>query len=210
MWSWGGFINLLFASQEKILKEISIIYSSAYISHSKWARQERICGNMSESDWDIYNEHIDPQTYLVDIECPVFFTAGTNDTAFTMENRRKTAEKINQLKYFGYREHFEHGNFIGFEQPESDVFFKSFIMNKPIKNICYKLNGKEIRVLNEIKTAQYLLMETTEDYDNEDVLAWTKRPFSRKISLKEDTKTFFIQKKEKGYIFSTDIINVKE
>ena len=206
--SWGGFIDLLFISQDKRVKASSVIYSSAFISDSEWAHSERACGEMPKEKWAIYDEYIDPKTYLKDITCPVFFTAGANDQAFTMENRRRTAEKINAKTFFGYRFSFRHGNFIGFEQKETDLFFKTVIKGKEPVTVDFELNGREITIKNADNNSEYFLVETKQSYTVADTLTWSETPFDGKITLKDGTVTFFIEKKTGEYLFSSDVINV--
>lgn len=122
--SWGGFISLAFAAFEKRIKALSVIYSSAFISDSLWGRKRGL-GALSAGALAAYNRTIDPQTYLKDIAVPVLFSAGTDDGAFTVNNRRRTAAKIPGRKAFSYRLNFQHGHAAGWSQPESAAFFRS-------------------------------------------------------------------------------------
>ena len=207
--SWGGFINLLFLSVEKRIKAASIIYSSAYISSSKWAHMEHVSNDFKDDEWKIYDEYIDPQTYLKNIICPVLFTAGADDIAFTMENRRKTAAKIPSKTYFAYRNSFPHANFFGFEQKESDLFFKSFIYHIEFENIEFDVEDKLINLKNKNDKAKYYLNETKEHYSNSDTLIWTRREITNNaILLDNETKTYFIEKVDDIYTFSSNVINL--
>ena len=200
--SWGGVVNLLLLSQEKRINAGSIIYSSAFLSDSEWAHTKKVCGDFSEKEWEEYNEYIDPKNYIKKISCPVFFTAGTDDVAFTMENRRKTTELIDADKYFGYRLAFPHGNFIGFEQIETDLFFKNFERKDKRLKVIFKKVKNRIFVKGK---GDYFIVETNEESNKKDILIWTKTKFKRSTVIKNDTKTFFIVREYKGTKFSSDI-----
>lgn len=123
--SWGGFLNLLFAAKERRLKAASIIYSSAFTDESAWGKD--CIDPLLEQERRGYAEKIDPKNYLSEITAPVFFTAGADDHAFSMENRRRTAAALRVPVCFSLRRSFFHANIYGFEEPESEIFCQSVL-----------------------------------------------------------------------------------
>lgn len=206
--SWGGFINLLLASQEQRIRAFSVIYASAFISNSNWGMLDNHCGKFNQQELLDYNQHIDPQSYLNNIKTPILFTAGTDDIAFTMENRRKTSLMISSDKYWGYRFSYPHGNFYGFEQPESHLFFKQFINDRKWRCPNISIKDNIIKVDKHFIDSETFLVETNMLPTNNDRLIWSERKFFNSVELLSDTKSFFIEEKIKNkYIISTDIYN---
>ncbi len=123
--SWGGFLNLLFAAEERRLKAVSIIYSTAFTDESSWGQNS--IAPLSEQEKRDYAQKIEPKNYLSKISAPVFFTAGADDHAFSMENRRRTAAALHVPVCFSLRKNFPHANIYGFEEPESEIFCQSVL-----------------------------------------------------------------------------------
>ena len=207
--SWGGFLQLLLSSVDNRIKASSIIYSSAYIQRSKWGEKKFL--DVSEEDKELWLKTIAPENYLHNIKHPVFFTAGADDIAFTMENRRKTAEKIPSSCYFGFRKSFPHGNFWGFEQLESAEFFWAIMSGKSVTSPSIsRKNGKFAAIAGE-KGSSLTVCYTTESLTAEDNQTWqedkivSKKPFV----LPVETTAFFITETTKnGLQFSSKMFKL--
>ena len=106
--SWGGFLALAYAAFDSRLRALSVIYSSAFISDSEWGKNRGL-KDFSAAELNDYNARIDPQSYLHQIGIPMLFSAGTDDGAFTVNNRKRTSDRVAGEKVFSYRLSFPHG-----------------------------------------------------------------------------------------------------
>ena len=205
--SWGGFLQLLLSSVEKRIKASSVIYSSAYVMQSEWG--ERVLSSLAEEDKNTWIKYIDPHNYLKNITCPTFFTAGTDDHAFKMENRRITAEGIIAPTYFGLRKSFPHGNFYGFEQMESSQFFLSFVNGTSIPQPKLTIDNGFIQATAGQKNSTLSLCYTKEDVGAADRQEWEEIPLisGEKTALPTDcTAVFVSEKTNDGPCFSSNMI----
>ena len=120
--SWGGVLSLHTAGVEPRFKAVSVIYSSAYITHTTWAMESHNVKSLTESELSTYREYLDSSASIEGINCPILFTAGMDDPAFTMLNRKATIDKISSSKTFAFRPHFVHGHWEGWTPMESYLF----------------------------------------------------------------------------------------
>ena len=191
--SWGGFLNLLLLSQDNRIKAGSIIYSSAFTHESEWGKS--LLKDMNESDRQQYISYIEPSNYLNRIDCPVLFTAGTDDLAFKMVNRMKTSNCIKGKSFFALRRIFPHSNFWGFEQVESIEFFNKIKSKLSVPQPNVKLlNDKKIRVVSGVKNSKLHLVYTFDDVVKTEIQKWTKRKINanEKIQINDKCTAFFI------------------
>lgn len=203
--SWGGFLSLSAAGVSDVFKAVSVVYSSAYISDSEWGREQGI-GGLTAHGRELYDAHIDPQSYLAGITCPVFFAAGTDDTAFTMRNRKRTSDAVPARKIFSYRLHFPHGHYVGWEGGESIAFTDSIFNGKALAVPRAKLCGKELRVQGE-KGAVMTLVFTEEDFYGKDACVWEERAITDgRIRLAGKERAFFVTSESGGVRLSTDVM----
>ena len=204
--SWGGFISLAFAAFEKRIKALSVIYSSAFISDSLWGRKRGL-GALSAGALAAYNRTIDPQTYLKDIAVPVLFSAGTDDGAFTVNNRRRTAAKIPGRKAFSYRLNFQHGHAAGWSQPESAAFFRSVQTGQGVPSIAAVQRGAYAFAEADPAFAALSFIFTREDIRKKDICMWEERSAAagKSVSLAGISAYFFTGKTSEGLVFSTDV-----
>ena len=204
--SWGGFLNLLFASQEKRLKAVSIIYSSAYTDESIWGRWQ--LSTLSQQEYLFYVNKIEPKNYLSQITVPVFLTAGTDDYAFSMGNRYRTAEALNVPVIYSLRRHFLHANIYGFEEPESTYFCSEVLKGHTLAPIIAERNGLAVYVYETNKNSVLSLVYTCRDifalppyssYDNPEVQAWKEIPMkSGTAILPENCTAYFVCERQKN------------
>ena len=204
--SWGGFISLAFAAFEKRIKALSVIYSSAFISDSLWGRKRGL-GALSAGALAAYNRTIDPQTYLKDIAVPVLFSAGTDDGAFTVNNRRRTAAKIPGRKAFSYRLNFQHGHAVGWSQPESAAFFRSVQTGQKMPSIAAVQRGAYAFAEADPAFASLSFVFTREDIRKKDICMWEEHSAAagKSVSLAGISAYFFTGKTSEGLVFSTDV-----
>lgn len=120
--SWGGVLSLHTAGVEPRFKAVSIIYSSAFITNTTWAMETHNVKSLMARELSIYGEYLDPSASIEGIRCPILFTAGMDDVAFTMLNRKLTIDKIQSCKTFAFRPHFVHGHWEGWTPMESYLF----------------------------------------------------------------------------------------
>lgn len=205
--SWGGFLQLMLSAVDDRIKASSVIYSSAYVSESEWGKKR--LENLSESDREIWNDNIDPKNYLNDIKRPVFFTAGADDIAFKMEGRRKTAESIKAPVYFGLRKNFPHGNFIGFEQPESVEFFKRIADGKDVTKPSVTFKDGKLTVKAFDEKSELKLYYTKDDVVTTETQDWLEIKITdgETVKIKNDVTAFFVSEKlTDGTQWSSNII----
>ena len=208
--SWGGFLQLLLSSVEKRIKAASIIYSSAFISNSEWGKKILSC--LSEEEKLIWDQNIDPKNYLKNISCPVFFTAGADDHAFKMENRRITAEEIVSPVYFGLRKSFPHANFYGFEQEETACFFKKLINEEKIPQPKVIVDNDTIKINSFELNSELNLCYTEDDVENTERQQWESKPVlnGEILSLPVGCTAFFVTEKTlDGKEWSSKMIKIK-
>lgn len=198
--SWGGFVALTATAKEKRLRALSVVYSSAFISDSDWGMNQGL-KDLSLQQLAHYNENIDPQTYLQEIECPVFFTAGMDDGAFTVKNRTRTAEKIRSQKLFSYRKTYTHGHIEGWSEKESAVFFEDVLNRKGLPLLA--LSDGEIIVEN-IKLDELYFVYTQEDPMKKDICEWFETSDFGDV-LQNATAYFLYGRMENGLQFSSNV-----
>lgn len=209
--SWGGFIQLLLSSVENRIRAASVIYSSAYVMQSEWG--ENVLSKLTEEDKKRWIQYIDPHNYLQNIAHPVFFTAGADDHAFKMENRRMTAEAISSPVYFGLRKSFPHGNFYGFEQMESAQFFMSFVNGTSVPQPQVFICNGYMRATAGQENSSLSLCFTKEDVEAADRQEWEEISLKsgEKLPLPLDCTALFITEKTvDGLLFSSNMIKVRQ
>lgn len=208
--SWGGFVQLLLSSVDKRIKAASVIYSSAFVEQSEWG-QIKLAGFEKDEDKKLWIDYIEPHNYLQNITHPIFFTAGTDDVAFKMESRRKTAESITAPTYFGLRKNFPHGNFIGFEQMETTQFFMDCVEDKIIPQPTVSLIGNEIRIMAGEKTSCLRLCYTKDNVDITDKQIWEEIVIGNEVLLPIPTSAtalFIVEITVDGLQFSSNMIRI--
>ena len=205
--SWGGFLQLILSAVEKRIKAASVIYSSAYILKSEWGKNR--IAEQTEEDRKLWAENIEPSNYLKDITHPIFFTAGADDIAFKMENRRLTAKEINSPVYYGLRKNFPHGNFYGFEQPESAEFFKKIMNGETIPQPKVKIKSGKLTVKAFEKNSELKLCYTKDDVELNDKQELTENEIKddETVAIGSDITALFITEKHKdGTLWSSEMI----
>ncbi len=204
--SWGGFLNLDLLAFEKRIKAGTVIYSSAYAYDSDWGRKR--VDALTEKEREEYIFGHDPKNYLSKIKVPILFTAGTDDIAFKGLNRQKTADGIKGKPYYAIRKSFYHGNFYGFEQPESLEFCKMISSGKVLPEvICKKVNNTVVvkPYKNSSKINAYYTcddLEKTETYNYKKM-----KPISKnRYELNGKATAFFIEERTiDGLIWSSKV-----
>ena len=191
--SWGGYLNFLLMSQDKRIKAGSVIYSSAYTFCGEFGKT--VLDGMREDVKKNYIENIEPTSYLKKITCPVLFTAGTQDHAFKMINRQKTADGISGKAYYAIRKDFYHGNFYGFEQNESIDFCDAIRKNGRIpqpKVVLLKNGGVKVKAYSENSRLNFLF--TCDDIDKGQLQKWRSVLVASgdKIVLNKKCTAFFV------------------
>ena len=208
--SWGGFVQLLLSSVDTRIKAASVIYSSAFVEQSEWGKI-KLASFEKDEDKKLWIDYIDPHNYLQDITHPIFFTAGTDDVAFKMESRRKTAESISALTYFGLRKSFPHGNFIGFEQAETARFFMNSVKEKTIPQPKANIIDNKIRITAGEQTSRLSLCYTKDNVEITDKQIWEE------ISIRDGdllpipmdiTAFFIVEITADGLQFSSNMIRI--
>lgn len=203
--SWGGFLSLILCGVDNRIKALSVVYSSAFISDSQWGKDRGI-KEFSEEDLKIYDGFIDPQSYLKDINCPVIFSAGCDDGAFTMKNRMKTACAIKSVKAYSFRRHYVHGHVEGWECKEPAIFFESVFGGAGFPEICFELNGSEIIIRNQEVFNKINLIYTSENLNEKDICEWAEIPVCKNAVLPEECLSWFLMgETEEGLIISTKV-----
>ena len=208
--SWGGFVQLLLSSVDKRIKAAAVIYSSAFVEQSEWG-QTKLAAFECDEDKKFWIDYVEPHNYLKNIAHPIFFTAGTDDVAFKMENRRKTAENISAPTYFGLRKNFPHGNFIGFEQMETSQFFMSCTEGKTIPQPTVNIIANNIKVAAGEKTSCLRLYYTKDNVDVMDKQTWEEISICDGDLLPiptDATALFIVEITLEGLQFSSNMIKV--
>ncbi len=204
--SWGGFVSLVLLSQDDRLKAGAIKYSTAYISQTSWGLNDMEIKDLSEEEKKVYDNFIDPQTYLPNIKVPVLFATGVNDPVFTVRFRKKTTDNILSKKVFSYRADFPHGHYIGWEGIESQVFFENIDGRLP--SVSFDKGNGFVGVDDENCTLS--LIYTEEEVFEKDFCEWKETPIERgNADISKQMKYCIITAtRNDGYIFSTDLIRI--
>lgn len=188
--SWGGWLNLLFAAKERRLKAVSIIYSSAYAWQSGWGAVQTASLSPEER---LRFEQADPQSCLAEITAPVFFTAGADDQAFSMENRRRTAAALRVPAFYSLRKSFPHANIYGFEEPESALFCSSVLSGRLPSRLQAVCRDGEISVRGARRGDARSLVCTSADPSLLPPPDWDEFPLNGKsVRLPAGCRAYFI------------------
>ena len=193
--SWGGFLQLLLSASDDRIKAAAVIYSSAYIFESEWGKN--VLSVLSEEDRELWNNNIAPENYLKKITHPVFFTAGADDSAFKMENRRKTAIDITAPVYFGLRKEYFHGNFFGFEQPEATEFFMRVGKGERIPEPHTELKNGKLTVNAFGEDSLLSVCYTKDDVETTEIQKWQTREIKsgETFNVEKDITAIFVTEK---------------
>ncbi len=210
--SWGSFLSLIAVSADKRFKALSVIYGSGFISDSEWGRKEGI-EKLTESQLVKYNKYLDPQSYIADISIPVLFAAGTDDFAFTVYNRKRTADTISAEKRFSYRLSFPHSHCDGFAAYEQIAFTDEILSGEKILADCESLSDEKFKFqAGRAEITSVKLIYTVEDITKNDTCKWNSVDLpvpSNDIcecSIPCETKSYFLEIKDAdGLVVSTDI-----
>lgn len=192
--SWGGVILLIVSSVEKRIKAASITYSSAFISDTQWGIDSGI-GMLSVEEKELYDRFYDPQTYLDDISCPMYFAGGTNDIAFSFYNRKRTYERVKGPVYLGCRHYFAHDHENGWNGDENARFFDCILNGKKFPTVkTVKLHGKR-KVICDFRPQKITCVFTTEDAKSLDMCEWAELEIKdlEDFMLPESAVAFFIE-----------------
>ena len=192
--SWGGVILLITSSIEKRIKAASITYSSAFISDTQWGIDSGI-GKLSEEEKELYDRFYDPQTYLKDISCPMYFAGGTNDIAFSFYNRKRTYERVKGPIYLGCRHYFAHDHENGWEGSENVHFFDCILGEKKFPTVeIVKLNDTR-KIVCDFRVKSIICVFTTEDVKSLDMCEWAELEIKdlEEFILPESAEAFFIE-----------------
>lgn len=207
--SWGGFLSLTVCGTDSRPRALSVVYSSAFISDSVWGK-ERGIKNFTDEELLFYNENIDPQAYIGNIKCPVIFSAGCNDTAFSMKNRMRTAKSIVTRKAYSLRLFYQHSHTDGWTPEEPTVFFGSILDHVSFLEVRFILKDKEIKILNGKEFSELSLIFTKESLMQNDVCQWSERKIKNRIRLPENTLSWFIVGETyENLVVSTEVFDVK-
>lgn len=195
--SWGGYLNLLFAAKERRLKAASIIYSSAFTDESSWGKNNT--ESFSEQEKRGYAEKTEPKNYLPEITAPVFFTAGADDHAFSMENRRRTAAALRAPACFSLRRSFPHANIYGFEEPESAVFCKEVLAGRLPCTLSAAREGLALRAVGAKAGSALSLVFTRGDAAALPPPEWEELPMPQgTAALPAGCTAYFIAERRRG------------
>ena len=203
--SWGGFLYLAYAAFDSRIRALSVIYSSAFISDSAWG-ENRGLKALSAEELNDYNAHIDPQSYLSGIRIPVFFSAGTDDGAFTVRNRKRTSDRVAGEKAFSYRLSFPHGHVSGWSQPESGYFFHAAGEGRAVSPLVLLKEDGSVS-WDGAGYEDVFFVFTEEDPMEKDICSWRQTAAARgvRFPLGEIKACFFTGLIEGKYRFSSDV-----
>ena len=212
--SWGGVLALHAVGVEKRFKAASIVYSSAYLSSSKWTQETYNLKSLKKDELAVYREYLDPSNSIRLITQPILFTAGMDDVAFTWLNRCATTQRIESDKTFAYRAQFAHGHWEGWTPKEAYAFTDTvFGLRKMLPTISLKEMGGELQILmqNEEEIEKVYIGFTIEKPDREVNQLFEEYPIEPKegkytfVLPKETTACFARYVLKDGTTFSTDI-----
>lgn len=207
--SWGGVLSLIALSVEKRFKAAAIIYSSGYILESEFFDDAITLANMNEQDKKVYSEFFDPKSYVREISVPIFFLAGADDVAFTMQGRKKTFEKIKVEKRFSYRKKLPHGHSAGWSCEEVYNFISRKINDEEYPTIDVKIEEKQV-VIPAFGSYQQVELVYTDKFFNKVKREWESCDITSSVMvLPKQCKYFFVSAKdEKGMIYSSDVYQI--
>lgn len=94
--SWGGVITLLTNGQDDRLKTAVNIFGAGYISEaSTWQEHFNI---MSNEEFQLWSDYIDPKNFLKTQHAPIFFITGTNDHCYYLPTFQKSYAQVTAPK----------------------------------------------------------------------------------------------------------------
>ncbi|MBR5192717.1 MAG: dienelactone hydrolase family protein [Clostridia bacterium] len=208
--SWGGVLSLIASSVEKRFKAVEIFYSTGFISNSKFGYTQGL-KDLTEEQLEIYNNYLDPQTYLSKITQPIAFFAGTNDTAFVMKNRRRTTDLIKGNKTFSYRLNFPHGHFEVWEYNMEDLaFLDSVFYGKTLPKAEIEIENGVCKLTNN-NAKKTTLVYTTEEFLSEDTCTWQEIEIENGTLFPNGVTGYFVTATDKNKTrFSSNIVICKK
>ena len=122
--SWGGFLTCLTAAVDKRFKFAVPIYTCAFYDTCGSADGRR--KSIGDEAWARWLDLWDPKNYIPEIEVPVMWLAGTNDSHFPYGSLRKTFPLLKTPLDIVIRPRMVHSHTAGWSPEEIRVYADSF------------------------------------------------------------------------------------
>lgn len=208
--SWGGCLALTACGVDERIRAGAIIYSSAFHNENNAPLRRDVFAAYTEEEKALYRTHIDACAYIGNITCPMFFTAGMDDAAFTVANRKATTECITAEKTFSFRRCYPHGHIEGWSEPEPYDFIDRIFRDREQVKIQVTCDGCSCKVNTNLEYRDIFVLYTAEDYRAQEQCVWATDIVSGDTFVLDDAaKAFFVKVVTKdGMQYSSDVMDV--
>ncbi len=208
--SWGGCLALTACGVDERIRAGAIIYSSAFYNENNAPLRREIFAAFTDEEKEIYNTYIDPCSCIGNIKCPMFFTAGMDDGAFIVANRKQTTESITAEKVFSFRRNYPHGHSDGWGEPEPYDFIDRIFRDREQVKIQVTCDGCSCKVNTNLEYRDIFVLYTAEDYRAQEQCVWATDIVSGDTFVLDDAaKAFFVKVVTKdGMQYSSDVMDV--
>ena len=155
--SWGGYLTCITAGIDHRFKVAVPVYGCGFLDeNSVWLP---FFNKMTPELRRRWVKYFDPSGYLSDVECPIFFLAGTDDLAYPMDIHRKSCQLVPARGPIDLRiqVHMPHGHWEGWAPKEIGLYVDSVLKNgKPLPRLgpLEVKNGKATATIENGSTIQ--------------------------------------------------------
>ncbi len=165
--SWGGYITCIVASLDSRFKAAVPVYGCGFLSEdSAWLPEFEKLGPEKTARWvKLY----DPGQYLPACRVPLFFVAGTNDSAYPLDSYVKSYDAAsNTARQIREEVNMPHGHEAGWAPHEIAAFIDSALLDAPKLPLISRIkedDGKVKAVVNDAPAGSASIVFTTDDKD---------------------------------------------
>lgn len=220
--SWGSILSLIVSGVDKRFEAFTHIYGNGFIADEGWGQTDVGLATLPAEQLEVFNRYYDPKNYVPYATKPALFTAGTDDPAFSMLNRKRTSDLVKGKTFFSLKRNMEHYNEKGFDLGEVFAFMDHILKNEPLSA---RLDGETIVADGfayfDFKQDSASIYQIRMVYTQSDVMTvldsrqweWNRRSVdlasgrNYAVELPSGTTAVFFEITDgKGYQFSTDMI----
>ncbi|MCX7599891.1 MAG: PhoPQ-activated pathogenicity-related family protein [Armatimonadetes bacterium] len=104
--SWGGVISLLTAATDPRVKAVVDTFGAGNID--KWSVWLDFLARLEEEDIDYFRQHLDPMSYVGNLQKPLFVVGTTNDNCYWLPALTSTFEAVGGKRWLLLRPNLSH------------------------------------------------------------------------------------------------------
>lgn len=127
--SWGGYITCMAAGLDHRFKAACPVYGCGFYNGMEQPNKQ--FSFLSQKNVNLWMNNLDPQHYLPNVRCPIFFMNGNKDIFFDFIPYKKSYDLVNSsLKNISIIPNMRHSHKYGWAPLEIETFMDQILNNK--------------------------------------------------------------------------------